>query len=339
MEPVIRYAKTGDGVNIAYYAIGVGPPLLYLTPRSHLEREWEYPEQRAWLERLAESRRLIRFDRRGIGLSNRDRDFDIEQLPYDIEAVMRKEGLRRLDLIARASSAAVAILHASRYPEQVSHLILFCPYIHNRDLRGSSPPHEAVRAAAAIDWGTYTQLLAELTTGWVDMDQANRYAAYLRACAASERHHGFMERFADSELTDELRNLAMPVLVLQRKDAIFPTVENARDIAAIPPNAKLILLEGKETVPFLGDTNGVLRSIFQFLSEPNELRPGGLTEREAEILALVASGSSNEAISRVLSISARTVERHIGNVYLKIGAHNRAEATAYAFLHGLTTGS
>jgi hypothetical protein len=59
VEPVIQYAKTNDGVNIAYYAIGNGePPLIYLTPGSHLEREWEYPEQRSWLERLAKNYRL-----------------------------------------------------------------------------------------------------------------------------------------------------------------------------------------------------------------------------------------------------------------------------------------
>jgi len=168
-EPVIKYAKTTDGVNIAYYAIGAGSPLIYLTPRSHLEREWRYPEQRAWLDRLAENHRLFRYDRRGIGLSDRDREFDFNDLLLDIEAVVLKEGLNRFAVMARVSSAAVAILYASRHPQLVSHLVLFCPYIHNRDLRESSPPHEAVRAAAAIDWQTYTQLLAELTTGWVDM--------------------------------------------------------------------------------------------------------------------------------------------------------------------------
>jgi pimeloyl-ACP methyl ester carboxylesterase len=64
--PVIQYARTTDGLSIAYYAIGDGaPPLVYLTPGSHLEREWAYPEQRAWLQRLAQNHRLFRFDTRG----------------------------------------------------------------------------------------------------------------------------------------------------------------------------------------------------------------------------------------------------------------------------------
>jgi pimeloyl-ACP methyl ester carboxylesterase/DNA-binding CsgD family transcriptional regulator len=336
MEPVIRYAKDSDGVRIAYYSIGAGPPLIYMTPRSHLEREWQYPEQRAWLERMAKDRRLIRFDRRGTGLSDRDREFDFNDLPRDIEAVVRKEGIERFALMGRVPSAAVAIRYASRYPQQVSHLILFCPYINNRE---SSPPYQAIRAAAEIDWMTYTQLLAELTTGWVDMDQARRYASYLRECVGGSAHQGFVDRIADRDLTRELSELTMPVLVLQRKEALFPTVEDARQIAALPSGGQLILLEGSAAVPFLGDTDAVLAAVNQFLSETREPRPGGLTERELEILALLAGGASNEGIARTLSISRRTAERHIGNIYVKIGAHNRAEATAYAFRHRIAPAS
>jgi DNA-binding NarL/FixJ family response regulator len=79
----------------------------------------------------------------------------------------------------------------------------------------------------------------------------------------------------------------------------------------------------------------VLEPILEFLreDEPGE-RPDALTEREVEILALLAGGLSNQQIARDRSISTRTVERHIGNIYLKIGAHNRAEATAYAIRNG-----
>jgi DNA-binding NarL/FixJ family response regulator len=103
----------------------------------------------------------------------------------------------------------------------------------------------------------------------------------------------------------------------------------------MPPTARLVLLEGSAVVPFLGDTDAALAPIIRFLAEPSESRPAGLTEREIEILALLAGGASNEQISRSLSISTRTVERHIGNIYLKISAHNRAEATAYAIHQGI----
>jgi pimeloyl-ACP methyl ester carboxylesterase/DNA-binding CsgD family transcriptional regulator len=335
VEPVIRYARTSDGIKIAYYGIGSGPPLIYLTPKSHLEREWQYPEQRAWLQELAQRHRVFRFDRRCIGLSDSVGEFGVDELLIDVEALVKEEGLGRFALVARVSSASTAILYANKHQEQVSHLVLFCPYIHNQELLQNSGPHQAVRATAAIDWGTFTQTLAELTTGWTDMEQARRYAAYLRQCSKASGHDGFFERFTEDDLAHELSELTIPVLVLQRTDTVFPTVEDARRIAAKPPLGHLVLLEGAAAVPFLGDTDAVFSSIFTFLSEPSERRPDGLTERELEILALLARGASNAGMASELSISTRTVDRHIANVYRKIGTHNRAEATAYAFRQGI----
>jgi pimeloyl-ACP methyl ester carboxylesterase/DNA-binding CsgD family transcriptional regulator len=329
-DPLVQYARTTDGVNIAYYSIGEGPPLVYLTPVSHLQSEWRYPEQRACLERLAQRHRVIRLDTRGTGLSDRHRDFEFPLLAaLDVEAVVRKEGLKRFALAGGLSAAAVAVLYAHRFPEEVSHLVLWCPY--GPESVDASPRLQAVRAAATKDWDTYIRVLAELLTGWVDMDQATRYAAYLLECMDPGHFERFMERFKAVDLAGTLNDLTMPVLVLQRRDAYFPTVESARDIAAVARNARLVVLEGSAVLPFLGDTDAALSPILEFLSEPSELRPDGLTQRELEILKLVSGGSSNEEIARTLSISRRTAERHISNIYVKIGAHNRAEATAYLF--------
>jgi DNA-binding CsgD family transcriptional regulator len=173
-------------------------------------------------------------------------------------------------------------------------------------------------------------------TGRSDIDQARRYASYTRDCFTAE---AFLARGRQEvDVTPQLGQLTMPVLVLQRTATSFPTVELARRLVADVPEARLVLLEGAAALPFLGNTDAVLSAIDEFLAEPDQLRPAGLTSREQEILSLVADGGSNESIAATLSISTRTVERHIGNVYLKIGAHNRAEATAYAFLHGLATG-
>jgi pimeloyl-ACP methyl ester carboxylesterase/DNA-binding CsgD family transcriptional regulator len=332
VEPPIQYAKTSDGVNIAYYAVGGGTPLVYLTPLSHLEREWHYPEQRACIERLAKRHRVIRLDTRGTGLSDRDREFEFPLLALDVEAVARKEGLKRFALAGGLSAAAVAVIYARRFSEQVSHLVLWCPY--GPESVDTSPPLQAVRAAATKDWHTYIRVLAEMLTGWVDMDQATRYAAYLHECLDAGHFQRFMERFKAVDLARDLSQLTMPVLVLQRKDAYFPTVESARRAAASASNSRLVILEGSAVLPFLGDTDAAFGPIFEFLSESNA-RPDGLTPRELEILTLLSDGSSNREIANALSISTRTVDRHIGNLYARIGAHNRAEATAYAYRQGI----
>src|SRR4029450_3800323 len=128
MVPVVQYAKTSDGVNIAYYSIGEGtPPLVYVVPISHVVQEWQQPELRAWAEGLAANRRVIRLDRRGTGLSDWDQEFSLETAAYDIDAVVSKEGLTRFALMGQHYTAAMAILYASQQPKKVSHLVLWSP--------------------------------------------------------------------------------------------------------------------------------------------------------------------------------------------------------------------
>jgi pimeloyl-ACP methyl ester carboxylesterase len=83
MDAPVRYTRTSDGVDIAYYAIGRGLPLVYIAPGSHREREWQYREQRLWLERLAARYRLIRFDHCGTGLSDRDTEYSPDEAVCD----------------------------------------------------------------------------------------------------------------------------------------------------------------------------------------------------------------------------------------------------------------
>jgi pimeloyl-ACP methyl ester carboxylesterase/DNA-binding CsgD family transcriptional regulator len=335
MEPVIKYARTSDGVNIAYYSIGEGPTLVYANPGSHLEQEWRHTEQRSWTEQLAANFRLIRFDSRGSGLSDRPQTFTPEGATLDIEAVVARERLNRFALFGLLSSAAIAVLYTCRHPDRVSHLILWSPYARYRDFLESSPQLRALRPAAAIDWHTYTEFLAEFLLGREDIDESRRFAAYLRELWSVEEYLNYMSGFYDLDMTAKLRELAVPVLVVQRKGSAFPNTEMARAVATNAPGARLALLEGTAVSPFLGGTDAGLAAIRHFVSEVPESRPDGLTEREVEILALLSGGASNEQISQELSISTRTVERHIGNIYTKIGAHNRAEATAYAFRRSL----
>jgi pimeloyl-ACP methyl ester carboxylesterase/DNA-binding CsgD family transcriptional regulator len=331
MEPAIQYARTSDGLSIAYYAIGEGHPLVLVAPGSNLQQEWRYVEQRCWLEELALHYRIIRFDIRGAGLSDRVPVFEPDVATLDIEAVTRREGLKRFALFGLISAAAITVLYVHKYPQHVSHLILWAPYARFSDLVGNSPALKAVRAAQTVDWHTITEFLAEFLTGRAEIEKAKRYAAYFRECWTAEDYFRFMGGFAEIDLTPQLGGLAVPVLVVQPKGAAFPTIETSRMVAAAAPRSRFVLLDGEAVYPFLGDTNAGLAAIEEFLSEPDEQRPDGLTDRELEILSLVAAGSSNERIAGALSISRRTVERHIGNIYLKIGAHNRAEATAYAF--------
>lgn len=334
-EPPIQYVRTSDGVNIAYYSIGDGAPVLvYVVPFGHVAQDWKLPELRAWSEALAANRRLVRLDRRGTGLSDRDREFTLDSAVQDIEAVVRKEGLKRFALMGQRYAAAIAILYASQHPEKVSHLVLWSPVPGGEESLDASPPQQAAYAAASKDWRTFTELFAQQATGWADADQARRYAAYLREIGyTSEEHRRTLSLQFD--VSEYLGRLAMPVLVIHRRESAFPAIEVVRKLAASTAGARLVLLEGSAFVPSFGDSRAVLQAFDSFLAVPNEPRPAGLTERELEILTLLAKGSSNSEIANALSISTRTVDRHIANIYRKIGAHNRAEATAYAYQQGI----
>ncbi len=333
MEPQVRYARTSDGVNIAYLSIGDGSPLVYIPPGGNAGQAWQQPEVRAWMERLASGRRLIRLDHRGLGLSDRGWKFDPELTARDVEAVAASEGLGPFALLGGLHTSATAVVYAHTHPEAVSGLVLWCPFASTREYIESSPALRAALAAGEQDWQTLSELIGQHASGWGNSEQARRFAAYVRA-GADEDH--YLIGLGDFDVRPFLSRMAARVLVLHRRDVAFPTVEVARQVALNAAGARFVVLEGSELLPFFGDMESAAAAIDEFLAAAEEpARPGGLTGRELEILALVAGGSTNAGIARTLTISTRTVERHIENIYRKIGAHNRAEATAYAFRHAV----
>src|SRR3989337_1517495 len=130
MEPRIQYAKTTDGVSIAVWTLGEGAPLVHMPfPFTHIQLELEYPECRRWYDRLAQRRKLVRYDRRGFGLSDREVfDFSLDAFVLDLEAVVDRLGLEKFALFGLMHEGPAAIAFAARHPERVSHLILWCTY-------------------------------------------------------------------------------------------------------------------------------------------------------------------------------------------------------------------
>ena len=123
MEPRIQYAKTEDGVSIAFYTLGEGMPVVGAWTATSIQRDLQIPEWRPWFERMA-GRKLVRFDPRGTGLSDRDvGDYSLDALMLDVEAVVKRLDLGRLALIGSYLYGPLAISYAAQHPEQVSHLI------------------------------------------------------------------------------------------------------------------------------------------------------------------------------------------------------------------------
>ena len=185
MEPRIQYAKTSDGVSIAYWTLGEGMPLVY-TPMlsSHCEMEWQVPELRSFYEQLAQGRMLVRYDGRGTGLSEREAtDFSLDARMLDLEAVVEQLGLGRFDVFAQVTAGPVAIAYAARRPERVSHLLLWCSHARGSDIL-QTPQGQAIFGLVDQDWVLYTETMAHATLGWSGGELAHRFC-----CHDAGKHH------------------------------------------------------------------------------------------------------------------------------------------------------
>jgi class 3 adenylate cyclase len=269
MEPRIQYAKTADGVSIAFWTLGEGMPLVapWLSPFSHVQFELHVPEFRGWYERLAEGRRLVRYDPRGTGLSDRgvaDSSFDAHLL--DLQAVVESVGLERFALFAAGPGGPAAVAYAARHPERVSHLILWCSYARGSEMWGSARA-KAMNALRESDWELYTETYARVFGGWSEGERARQYAASMREWVTPEDFSAFNEPLGGVDVTELLGDVKAPTLVLHRRGLTMPGMEAARNLAARIPDARLALLEGTAQSPWEGDMEAIALAFDEFLGE------------------------------------------------------------------------
>ena len=272
MEPRIKYAQTADGVSIAYYTIGKGIPFVEmpLMPWSHIQMQFQHAGWVRWAEALSENRMVVRYDGRGTGLSERGlQDFSLDALVLDLEAVVGALDLEPFVLMALLFSGPVAIAYAARHPERLSHLVLWCTYAAGSEY-ADLPQVAAFQALRSQDWEIYTQTGAHAFLGWEAPEDALWYADYMRQSTTQEAAEAFYEANAQYDTTPLLAQVKTPTLVLHRRQFLFPGLDAAKGLASRIPGAHLLPLEGAMAAPFLGDTEGVLQAIDQFLGEGEE---------------------------------------------------------------------
>ncbi|MCH7697952.1 MAG: adenylate/guanylate cyclase domain-containing protein [Chloroflexi bacterium] len=309
MEPRIQYAKTEDGVSIAYWTLGEGPPLVLLPEGfCHTQLEWQIPEIRGWYERLAQTRQLIRYDSRGFGLSQREvADLPADWLRLDLEAVVGRLELERFALFAPVHAGPAAIMYTVEHQERVSHLVLWCAYARGTDL-GRSSEVQATRAMIDKDWNTYAEAQARLVYGWSAGKEAQRFAALIRESATPEIVLMGLRVVSEADVTGLLSEVRSPTLVLHRRQTSFLSVDVARSLASRIPQAILAVLEGASGMPFLGDTQAVLDAISDFLDEAGEEAAAPATGGFATIL-FTDMESSTALTERLGDAKAQEVRR------------------------------
>ncbi len=350
MPPPIRYATTSDGVRIAFSELGAGPDVVCLPPLplSHLGEVWQLPGAARWYERLARSARIVLYDARGSGLSDREgaaaADCSLEAMLRDLEAVTRTAEVgAACALVAFFNGSPVALEHAARHPE-VAAVALWGGFARGVDVYPLAPA--IPRDNAVIEAQRHALVEAAARTWTADAGDARQTADYFRACATAASLLGYATAIRGWDVTPSLARVQARALVIQRRDTAAQNPEVARRLAAALPRAELRLLPGEAASPFAGDIEGGVDAVAAFLglgpardtaagpAAPPAL-PEALTAREVEVLALLARGLSNKELAARLAVSINTVERHLTNLYPKIGARGRTEATAFAIRHGL----
>lgn len=352
--PATRYARSGD-LNIAYQAFGAGPVDLVIVPGfiSHVEYAWQEPLLARFLRKLSGFTRVITFDKRGMGLSDRDRRRETPSLTErmdDIAAVMDAADCRRAVLLAWSEGGATSLLFARRRPERVLALVLLSTTA--RFTSGADYPEGIPREILELfidtmrqDWGTgvgfeiYAPSMAgdaRMRSWWASYQ---RFASSPGAVAASLRMH------LDVDVREALPGITVPALVMHRTFDMLIPVECARYAAARIPSARYIEQPGEDHMYWLGDQDSTLSAIRQFLAGTPEGAPiaalrqsrrrlgtgwESLTEAELDIVRLVTAGLTNRQIAERLFLSPRTIQTHVSHIMRKLDLRRRSEIAAAA---------
>jgi len=273
--PETRYAKSGD-FNVAYQVVGTGPIDLVYAPGwiANVEYAWEEPALARFLTRLASFSRLILFDKRGTGLSDRVADDELptlEQRMDDVRAVMDAVGSERAALFGASDAAGLCTLFAARYPQRTRALVTYGGFA--RRLRAPDYPwgytfeeRERLYEQVEREWGGPVQLadLAPSVAG--DARFAAWWASFLRRSASPKAAVTLLRMNTFIDLRDVLPAVRVPTLVLYRRGDRDSSIEEGRYVAARIHGAKLVELPGEDHLWWTGNSDEVLDEIEAFLT-------------------------------------------------------------------------
>jgi pimeloyl-ACP methyl ester carboxylesterase len=269
--PETRYAKSGD-VSIAYQIVGEGPIDLVLVPGfvSHLDLDWDEPGHAHFLQRLASFSRLIRFDKRGTGLSDRPGGLpDLETRMDDVRAVMDAAASERAVLFGYSEGGPMSVLFAATYPEMTSALVLYGTYAKRQDPDDDypwAPTREARRLYATqveADWGWEADM-RRMCPG-ADEAMARWWAARARAAASPGAARDLILMNSLIDIREILPTIQVPTLVLHRTGDLDSRAEEGRYIAERIAGARFVELPGDDHVPWI-DPDQVVDEIEEFVT-------------------------------------------------------------------------
>jgi class 3 adenylate cyclase len=325
--PETRYALSGD-VNIAYQVMGDGPVDIIMVPGfiSHIEFRHELPGYTAFLRRLSSFARVVTFDKRGQGLSDRVSDApSLEQRMDDVRAIMDAIGSQRATLFGHSEGCAMSALFAATYPERVSRLILFGGYVTRRDVNSAELVEQRVKF-----WGTGAMLKRVAPSLAADPAAVAQFAKFERLSASPGAVKAFTMLNSQIDVSLILPAVRVPTLVLHNQGDVQVPVEHGRELAACIPDAKLIGYPGGDHSFTTGEVEAALGDIEEFVTGHRESSSNDLERVLATVLftdivdsTRSAATMGDQAWRRLLDnhdqLAVQTIEKHRGTLVKSTG--------------------
>jgi pimeloyl-ACP methyl ester carboxylesterase/DNA-binding CsgD family transcriptional regulator len=339
----VRHADV-DGRAVAWTATGSGPTVLMSGWwSSHLGVDWRNARFRRYVERFGGHVRVVRYDRPGSGLSDRDGptpatlDGEVAVLTGLVDAL----GLESFAVVAGSSgvpvsAAATTALNAAD-PGRVTGLVLYGGYAHGADI-AAPEARDAMVDVVRAHWGLGSRVLADVFMPTASSGEREEFARFQRSYGSSAEAAEQLAHVYELDARPVLTALAeVPTLVLHRRGDRAIPFWLGEDLAQRIPNARLVPLTGQDHLPWLGDSAAIVDETLAHLGVRTAPlgraatgSPSSLTVRELDVLRLVATGLTDAEIAAQLVLSAHTVHRHVSNIRLKLGVPTRAAAAAWA---------
>ena len=328
MRPTIRYCATPAG-RVAYSTSGAGPALLLDSGWvSHLRGQLELFSFGDFAGRLAERFTVIRYDKPGCGLSDRDGiDLSFDGQVAAALAVADAVGAVRFRLFGASQGGQIAAAIAARHPERVAALVLYGMCANGSDL-APAEIRDSVVALVRAHWGLGLKALAGAFVTGPTADDMAAFTRFQRASASAAVAARLLEVYYHTDIKGLLPAIRARTAVLHREADQGTRFDLGREVAALIPGAELIPLPGSSHLFYHGDWPAVLDAVLGFLREPESPGPR-LTGRELQVAELIAAGLTNQAIARRLSVAPRTAGAHVENIRRKLQVRSRAQIAAW----------
>jgi pimeloyl-ACP methyl ester carboxylesterase/DNA-binding CsgD family transcriptional regulator len=340
----VRFCRAPDGTRLAYATHGSGPPLVVASCwLSHLQHDWRSPVWRHFLDDLGAMTTMLRYDERGFGMSDWDvEDFSLAARLSDLETVVDAAGYERFALMGMSGGSPVAMAYAIAHPNRVSRLILYgtgsgMPRVFDTE---SLAEEETYRSMIRVGWAkpdpVFRRVFTTIFIPEATEEQMRWFDDLQRMSTSPENAVASRVGRQAVDIADDLSRISAPTLILQATGDRATSFENGVGVSSAIRGARLVALESKNHILLEGEPawGTFVREVAAFI-EPDRHRWAGrelpleaLSPRERDVLNLCADGKTNEEIAAALALSPRTVERHLSNVYLKLGVSGAAARTA-----------